>query len=875
MKGGKTSDMRFYSRKTRILIQVLLIFTVVLTAGIGVSTGVVLAGLHNSDIRSDLREYQPAIPTQILDRDGELIAEIFSDVKRDIVPVNNLPKHLIFALLSREDASFFDHKGFSIRGTVRAAWNLIRGTYFSGGSTLTQQVSGRLYADRSKKTIERKLIELWFAFQMERELSKYEILEIYMNEMYFGHNTYGVEAASQFYFNHPAEEITVAEAAILVIQLASPSAYSPINHPERARARQQNVLEHMISLGYITAEEADISYQRYWDSYNYGRTNIASAYFDNTSKAPYFSEYVRLQLNDMLYGAVNINQDGFIVHTSLDLDIQKIAQEIMEKSYRRVNEQYNSKRKERLDIVEDSYIPIIDLLSLSFDIPDIRVSGAKAKKDSLDVYYNTINPALEMLSGMFGSNKINTVSKYSVEKERDRSSRSQVEGALVTLDNKSGHILAMVGGSEFETKRYNRAVDAKVQPGSSFKPFYYSAAISSGEYTPASRIYDGPIVFFDDQGRDYTPMNYLGSWQGSVLLRDALANSMNVPSLQILDGVGFEPAIDRAADMLDMADRKDDKDLFPRSFPLGLGVTSVAPIDMARAYTTFPNLGRPSEPLAITRVMSRQGEDILNPEQERLRKQRHEEKQEDRVMSPQAAYVMLDILQSTVDYGTLRWRRINVGGFDGMPMGGKTGTTQNWGDAWTLGFSPYYTTAVWFGFDTPGNSLGRELTGATAAGPTWAEYMKRIHKGMEIKEFDKPESGLVNMEVCIKSGLLPTQECDKTKEELFVAGTEPKQFCDVHPFEQQRDTEMTQRLQSSFEMESFDIDMSGSAFDGLSSDSLDSDYDFDDSDIDDFSSEEEDLDFDLDTDTDTDSDTDSDTDTDEDEGDGNVNPLLD
>jgi penicillin-binding protein 1A len=182
-------------------------------------------------------------------------------------------------------------------------------------------------------------------------------------------------------------------------------------------------------------------------------------------------------------------------------------------------------------------------------------------------------------------------------------------------------------------------------------------------------------------------------------------------------------------------------------------------------------------------------------------------------MSPQSAYVMVDLLKSTVEFGTLRWRRVNVGGFDGMPIAGKTGTTQNWGDAWTMGFSPYYTTAIWFGFDSPGNSLGRELTGATAAGPTWAEYMKKIHQGLDPRPFEKPETGLVNLRVCEVSGMLPTQYCPDSVEEMFIAGTEPKQFCDIHPFQRERDEELVRKLQDSFMVEDFDItlDDSGSS----------------------------------------------------------------
>lgn len=790
--------------KKKIYAEILVAFTILITLAIGVGGGYAVARLRNPMVRADLKEYKPALPTQIYDRDGELITEIFSDVKRDIVPIKELPKHLMYALISREDADFFDHNGFSFRGTARAAWNVAVGNYFSGGSTLTQQVAGKHYADRSKLTIMRKLRELWFAFKMERELSKYEILEMYMNEMYFGHNTYGVEAASQFYFSHSARELSEAEAAILVIQLASPALYSPLNHPERARARQKDVLDQMVELGYTAREEADRSFQSYWNSYDYNRSNIASAYFDNESKAPYFSEYVRLQLNDMLYGAVDINKDGYIVHTTLDLDYQRIADSVMEKSYRRINEKYHSNKRERLDIVDDTYLPIIELLSHTFNIEDIHISGAKEKRAALDHYFESIAPSIEVIASMLGSDGLYQVSQYSQEMTNQRKRTSTIEGALITIDNHSGHIMAMVGGSDFETKQYNRAVDAKIQPGSSFKPLYYSAAISSGEYTPATRLYDGPIVFFDNSGKRYTPMNYLGNWEGSVLLRYALATSMNVPSLQVLDGIGFESAIDRSSKLLGMEDKQEDRTLFPRGFPLGLGITAVAPIKMARAFATFPNQGKAVEPMAITRVLNRDGESIINPEQERIRQQKHSSEQ-NQILSPQAAYVMVDMLKSTVDFGTLRWRRENVGGFDGMPMAGKTGTTQNWGDAWTVGFSPYYSTAIWFGFDTPGNSLGRELTGATAAGPVWAEYMKAIHQGLEPKEFTRPDTGLLEVKVCTESGLIPTQYCPESKDEIFIAGTEPKQFCSIHKFKEERDQELVRKLQDSMMIEDFDL----------------------------------------------------------------------
>lgn len=797
-------------KKKRRKIEIVLAVCIILSVIIGVILGKTLSEIRNIDIRADLQNYEPALPTQILDRNGNLITELFSDEKREIVPVDELPKHLIYALLSREDEFFYEHNGMSYKHFFRSLYNIVAGNYFSGFSTLTMQVAGAHYADRTEISLTRKIKEVWYAYQIEKALTKNEILGIYMNEVYFGHGTYGVESASQFYFGHSARDITLAESAILVIQLASPALYSPINHPDTARSRQIDVLDAMVEHGYCSREDADFSFSQYWENYDYSRSNIASAYIGNDSLAPYFSEYVRLELNDMLYGAVDVNKDGYIVHTTLDLDIQQTAQKIMDQAYFEINNKYQSYSSERYDIVNEEFIALVDLLSLTFNISDIKVTGAKQKSIATELYFDSLNPTLNMLSSVFGLDDLNKASVTGYKKNKTRNEKNTVEGALITLENNTGRIISMIGGSDFETKQYNRAVDATVQPGSCMKPLYYSAGISKRVITPATRLYDGPVVFYDESGNPYEPLNYLGDWSGSVLARFALATSMNVPSIQVLDKVGFNDAIERISRMTGLYDKRNDEVLFPRGFPLGLGVTALAPINIARAFATFPNQGKEVVPIAIISVEDRQGNIILEPEKERLR-EKQKNNSEDQIMSPQEAYIMVDMLQSTVEYGTLANRRRYVGGFDDMPMAGKTGTTQNWQDAWTSGFSPYYTTVVWFGFDTPGNSLGRYLTGATAAGPYWAMYMKEIHEDLEPKPFSEPDSGLIRVRVCSESGLLPTNDCDDgTTEEIFLVGTEPRRTCDIHKFEKQRDEELLQRLQDNLLIEdvplsSFDI----------------------------------------------------------------------
>jgi penicillin-binding protein 1A len=792
-----------FSRRQRVIVQIIIGITLLVAMGVGITLGMAIASIRNVDVVRELRDYRPSLPTQILDRNGKLITELFGEEKREIIHIDELPKHLIYAVLTREDRNFYTHSGFDFVRTAKAAIDLSMGRFSGGGSTITQQVAGRLFADRSQKTYTRKIRELWYAFLLERSFTKNEILELYLNQEFLGHGTYGVEAASQLYFGHSASDVSIAEAAILVPLFSAPTGYSPILHPETARGRQRYVLDQMIELGYVDKDEADASFQQFWDSWDYTRSSSTSAYLTNESQAPYFSEYIRRQLEDLLFGSVDIYKDGYIVHTTLDLDYQRIADSVMKEGIRSINQRYRASSQERFSVVDTQYVPLLDMLSLAFNVDNIKVAGSRQRKEAKTSYLKNINPLVDLVAMSTGSQSLKSFANRTYDYQKAENDRSIIEGALITLENETGHILSMVGGSDFEVTKLNRAVQSRLQPGSSFKPLYYSAAISSGKFTPATRLYDGPIVFWNADGTPYQPNNYLGEWQGSVLLRFALATSMNVPSIQVLDGVGFDAAIERSARLLGLYDQRNNENIFPRRYPLGLGIISVAPINMARAFATFPNAGKEVEPIGITYIQDRQGNMVLEHEKELLSQRKN---RDTRILSPQAAYVMVDLLESTVEYGTLANRRRNIGGFDGMPMAGKTGTTQNWGDAWTVGFSPYMTTAIWFGFDMPGNSLGRYLTGATAAGPIWARFMKEVHNGLEPRDFFKPDSGIVTVRVCSVSGQLPTQECDDgTVEEIFIAGTEPREACEIHQFQRQRNEVLLKHIQDNVLIQDFSV----------------------------------------------------------------------
>ncbi len=776
-----------FAKETRVF-SVILILVIICAVVSGILMGLGLALTHNLRNQENFTDFNPALPTRILDIRGDLITEFASEEKREIITLDQLPPHMVNALLSREDQIFFEHGGFSFKAILRAVYGKLTGQSLGGGSTITQQLAGTLYLDRSEMSITRKIKELWWALQLERRYSKNEILELYMNKMYFGGGTYGVNAASRFYFGHSATEITPAEAALLVIQLANPAFYNPFQHPNRAMDRQQDVLRQMVKLGYLDKESADQSFEDYWAAFDYTRT-ATSAWLTRDDKARWFSEYVRRQLETMIYGTMDIYSGGFTVHTTLDLNHQAAADKVMQEYLEIANKRFRNSSSARFTQA-DSYGKITELIALAFDLPQLAVSAERIHAKSLGTYKTQINPIVDVMSLMFGLDSLKIQTNKSNAAVQADAAKTTVEGALVSLDNDTGYITALVGGSKFDQANQTiRATQGAIQPGSTFKPLYYSAAIDTRKYTATTVINDTPVVFYNESGVPYTPLNFKGEWKGTVLLWEALANSMNVPSLRILDGIGFDATINRAATLLGYTDKQQIEQTFPRVYPLGLGVIDVTPIQMARAFGTFANQGRAITPMAIRSVEDRNGKTVVDPEKE-LRLEQKRRGNAIQLISPQNAYIMTELLKNTIRAGTLGWasgyeRKFTFKDESGrsfvMPAAGKTGTTQNWADAWTVGYTPYYTTAIWFGFDRRGLSLGLDNTGATLAGPAWGDYMNQIHQGLPFRDFMKPQNGLVSATVCKKSGLLPTSYCDDgTVTMPYLEGTQPTSYCDLH-----------------------------------------------------------------------------------------------
>ena len=726
---GKRAKTPFASR---FVVGLLATATAIVAAVIGVGLGFTVAETANIRGREDFVDFNPALPSRVLDINGEIVTEFAADERRELVSLDELPRHLIHAVLAREDIEFFSHKGFSVRSLGRAVLGQIQGVNRGGGSTITQQVARHLFLDPRERSYRRKAMELWWAVQLERRYSKNEILEIYLNYMIMGPGVFGVEAASRYFFGHSAREITIAESAMLAVQLSSPTRHNPLRNPEIAKDRQRFVLDRMVEFGFATREETDASLADFMATFNFDRDPVA-AYFLREDRAPWFSEFVRRQLDDMMFGTMDYFRDGYTIHTTLNLSHQQAAEKAMAQGLERANS------------------------------PGFR----------------WISPAY------FESEWIDDERFTNVQQLLERD--DPVEGALITIENNTGHITAIVGGSQFsQTNQFIRATQANVQTGSSFKPLYYSAALDSRQVTAGTLIHDGPMVFHNEDGSLYIPVNYGGTWRGGVLMHRALNVSLNIPALKVLDSVGFDAAVERASALLGITDPGEIGVMFPKVYSLALGVTSTSPMNMARAFTIFASEGREITPIAIRRVEDRNGRIILDPEMDAIEARRR--RGNPQVISPQNAYVMTRIMQRTGE-GTMSLAASNFrsGGFRDdagefvMPVAGKTGTTQNWADAWTIGYSPYYTTAVWFGFDAGGNSLGQAGTGAGLAGPVWGRYMRDIHIDLPRRDFARPASGVVYAEVCSASGQLPTELCNDGLVSLpFIQGTQPTQYCTVH-----------------------------------------------------------------------------------------------
>lgn len=768
------------TRKKLPVSKLQLILLIVLLFG-GLLTGIIIAETVTTfntlkDIKPLETYSQYSVPTKVYDINNRLITEFFYQ-KREIISYKDLPDSLIKALVATEDPNFYTHRGFDLWAMIKGSMiNPLIGRGLRGGSGVTQQLAKLLFTS-GERSVTRKIKELWYAIQIEKKYSKEEILELYFNLIYYGHGCYGIESASNFFFDKHAKDLTVGEASFLAGLPQAPSRYSPYLNPYLAQKRHYKVLMSMVREGFITKAEAEDIYFDFWSNYDQTfKATAISANVNNSDIAPYFTEYVRQQMIDK-YGEEMLYTGGLSIYTTLDIDKQAAAKEELVKGVNEAQADFDKTFNYWSKVVRTRSEDIVDLLSLYFGVDSITlgVSKIKAKIKEMAVGYNDV---LYLSSFVFGLDDLNrTISSLYQLNNLVTAQREQVEGALVSIDPNTGYIEAMVGGSEFTyANQYNRAVLAKRPMGSNFKPFYYAIALDNHLITPATLLPDKPISVPLASGQLYTPRNYDGTFHGDVRVRYALQMSINVVAVQVWDMVlrklGYTKMIATMSKFFGLSDDEMRNRVHPDiAYSLGVGVFT--PLEVARAFSVFANGGHTVEPISILRVVDRYGRVVDDFEMQRNTSGR----EADQVISPAAAFVMEDML-NTVMYNGTGSRAANEAGYN-YPGGGKTGTTPNWKDAWFSGFSKNLTTVVWIGFDDPTRSLGRGQAAAKIAAPIWMRYMKRAMAAQYPGSFSPPD-GVYQASVCYDTGQSPTAFCPRVIPEYFLSGTAPNGTCTLH-----------------------------------------------------------------------------------------------
>jgi len=691
---------------------------IVVAAVAGAASGLLL--VYSTDLPqvTELEQYRPSTITQLYDDQDRVIGQ-FALQRRVIDTYNDFPKVLRDALISTEDKEFERHLGVDVWRVFGAAWrDILQESRAQGASTLTMQLSRNLFLSPDRN-FRRKIQEVMLAIQIERRFTKQQIFTLYANQIYLGHGVYGFEAGANYYFSKKAKDLALDEAAVLAGLPKAPNAYSPINNPERSLRRRNVVINNMLEDGKITAAEAQ-------------RAKSAPLQLNVQAEpndiAPYFVEEIRQYL-EKKYGTQEVHEAGLRVYTSLNLELQRTAQQAVRDGLAAYERRHGWKGN-LLNIIANgdsiatyrhvdwgnnlapgSYVHAL-VTEVEPQAATVKFGRYQARLGPAELKWTRNTSAQQFLTpGDLVYVKIVELnsrdSRVSLEQE------SGVQGALLALDNSTGDIKAMVGGRDFEESKFNRATQAERQVGSSFKPYIYTAAIDQG-LTPDDTVLDEPISFNTPSGL-YTPHNYDGKFEGVITFRHALAESRNIPALKVTERVGGIKTV------IEYVRKFGITSPLPAYLPVALGAADLTLTEQTSAFTTFPNDGVRVIPRYIRKVTDYDG---------RVLEENYPEVRD--VVSARTARIMVSMLQEVIKHGTgYAASKLN------HPLGGKTGTTNDFTDAWFVGFSPSLTCGVWVGYDEK-KTLGNKETGAMAALPIWIDFMRVALQGRESEDFAAP-----------------------------------------------------------------------------------------------------------------------------------------
>jgi penicillin-binding protein 1A len=753
----------------RIVLKIILLFLVVMS---GIVAGGYLALLKGAPHIEDIRGYKPFQGTRVYADDDTFIGE-FKIEKGEYVSISKMPEHLIKAIVAVEDSKFWLHKGLDYVAIVRAvSKDILAGRIKQGASTITQQLAKVVFLT-PEKTVSRKLKEAVLAFRLEKNMTKEEILELYLNKVYFGHGAYGIGMASKSYFGKPVNQVTLAEAALLCGLVKAPNRYSPYINLEKAKKRQKVVLSRMREEGYISVQQMDKAFEEplYLSSVRYEKET-----------PNYFLEYIREYLEDE-YGEEMIYKGGLNVYTTIDLDVQAAAVQALRDGLRKLDKRQGFRGSvEHRDIDAEAELKEDPLpgkvlvkrgdlmtgtvLRVHAGYAMVKARGVVGKiipedaqwaKKVIDENGNVVKEykKLKLVNILKPGDIVHVRVKnvggddlfFSLEQE------PLVQGAVVAVEPDTGYIRAIVGGYDFTRSEFNRAIFARRQAGSAFKPFIFAAAMEHG-FTPASIIIDEPLLYPDEEFGDWVPENYDEKFHGATRLREALAYSRNIVTVKLLEEIGVRNAI-RFARSVGI------NGPFPYNLTLALGSLSVSPLEITSAFSVFANEGMRMEPIGVKYIIDSDGNMIS-----------HNEPRGRQVISRHTAFLATSMLEEVVNSGT-GWRARALK----RPVAGKTGTTNEYRDAWFLGYTGELAVGVWVGFDN-NRTLGEEETGSKAAAPIWVSFMKDVYsvayQFREESPFRIPE-GIVTAVVDPLTGLLATNVTEKMVE-FFKEGSVPTEY---------------------------------------------------------------------------------------------------
>ncbi|MDI6699543.1 MAG: PBP1A family penicillin-binding protein [Candidatus Saccharicenans sp.] len=782
-----------FNRK-KIVRGILLCFLLLIALALGGMFGAYLAIRENLPEVGELEQIKPKIISAVYAADGQLARE-FAAERRIQIPYESIPETLKQAIIATEDPRFFAHRGIDYRGILRALkedfFRIILGkSRLHGGSTITQQLARSLFL-YPQQTIRRKLKEIFVAIEIERRYTKEKILELYCNQFYLGHGTWGVESAAQQYFGKSVTDLTVPEAALIAGIFRGPAIYSPYNNPKVTLNRRNHVLNRMAEEGFISRQQAE--------EWKKQPLEVLPLQRQTVETGAYFYEEVRKYI-ERKYGNDVLYRGGLKIYTTLDLNFQKYAEEALDRGLR-AQDKKNGWRRDKRNLLSEGKTELDKIWLDSWDslapVPGqteeaiVLEAGKTEARVRLKNYVGLMtNKGIEWTKARFLNELLKPGDVILVEVQAvDEAARTArvnldqepaVEGAFIAIDVVTGQIKAMVGGYSFKRSQFNRATQALRQTGSAIKPIFYTAALEKG-FTPASVIVDEPTNFVDKwTGNPWTPKNYDGEYHGAVTLRTGLEGSRNVVTAKLLDYISPQVGVEYCRKF----------GLTSTIYPylsLALGAFEVTLQELVSAFSVFPNKGLRARPYFIIKIEDKDG----NLLEENL-------PQTEEVVSPQIAYMMTYLLQGVVQRGTaaaaasLNW-----------PLGGKTGTTNKFTDAWFIGFSPSLCAGTWVGYDTK-ISLGNRQSGAVVALPIWKDFFSRVIEDKKkefaashpeiasgesqeavtnpeailIEDFEVPPN-LVFVTIDRKTGLLASPVCKYPFQEVFLPGTEPNRYCSL------------------------------------------------------------------------------------------------